>query len=121
MPPEKIKKRYYCREATDAGQWPASRRVSRYLELNREIDAHLTIKFNMILSQFYENKQFVIMPPNKKNQHYIPKSYFKLFTNGEDRIFVYNLNRQAVESSVNHLCCGDYFYSKDPSVDTICN
>jgi len=56
--------------------------------------------------------------PSKKNQHYVPQSYFRLFSDDGRRIYLYNLERKKlIEGNIKHLCSEKYFYSKNTSVE----
>ena len=56
--------------------------------------------------------------PAKKNQHYVPQSYFRLFSNDGKRICLYNLKRRSLlEVSIKHQCSKNYFYSKNTVVE----
>jgi len=56
--------------------------------------------------------------PAKKNQHYVPQSYFRLFSNDGKSICLYNLKRRKLlEVSIKHQCSKNYFYSKSTSIE----
>ena len=58
--------------------------------------------------------------PEMKNQHYVPKSYFRLFSKNGTHIELYNMKRQkSFTASINHICSKDYFYSKDTKIESV--
>ena len=57
---------------------------------------------------------------DNKNQHYVPQSYFRLFSKNGTNIEAYNLKRkQSYTSSIRHMCSKDYFYSKDIKIEQV--
>ena len=53
-----------------------------------------------------------------KNQHYIPQSYFKLFSGDGRSIYVYNIESKEVKKKgIKNLCSESYFYSKEPILE----
>jgi len=58
--------------------------------------------------------------PQNKNQHYVPQSYFRLFSKNGTHIEAYNLKRkQSFTSSIKHMCSKDYFYSKNIEIEKV--
>jgi len=56
--------------------------------------------------------------PAHKNQHYVPKFYFRFFSN-DGKIEVYNLKRgESFTTSIDNICSKNYFYSKNTEVET---
>lgn len=56
--------------------------------------------------------------PEYKNQHYVPKFYFKSFSLDGKAIELYNLKRkQNITTPINPMCQKDYFYGKDGDVE----
>lgn len=55
----------------------------------------------------------------KKNQHYVPKCYQKLFSNDQKSIGVYNIAKDITifSASIKNQLSRDYFYSKDLKVE----
>jgi len=57
------------------------------------------------------------MPAHKK-QHYVPKFYFRFFSN-DGKIEAYNLKRgKSFTTSIDNICSKNYFYSKNTKVET---
>lgn len=60
--------------------------------------------------------------PAYKNQHYVPKFYFRFFSNDGKNIESYNLKRkQSFTSSIDTICSKNYFYSKNTEVEKSLN
>jgi len=58
--------------------------------------------------------------PQNKNQHYVPQSYFRLFSKNGTHIESYNLKHQkGFTSSIRHMCAKDYFYSKETEIESV--
>lgn len=54
-----------------------------------------------------------------KNQHYVPKFYFRLFSE-KCVVEVYDLNDKIFHpGSCKHLCAEEWFYSRDPAIEKI--
>lgn len=53
--------------------------------------------------------------PHNKNQHFIPKCYFKLFSKNEKTICVFNLkNKRFIEfATIKGQCSKNCFYGKN--------
>ena len=55
---------------------------------------------------------------NNKNQHYVPQSYFRLFSKDNMHIESYILAREeCFTSNIRHLCSENYFYSKNTEIE----
>src|SRR3989344_1067808 len=54
-----------------------------------------------------------------KNQHYVPKFYFRLFSKNQNSICSFNIsNEKFIEhASIKSQCSKDYFYSKDKKIE----
>jgi hypothetical protein len=56
-----------------------------------------------------------------KNQHFVPKSYLRAFSErGEGKsVHLFNIDRRRLiyGAPTKHQCSGDYFYGKDPAID----
>ena len=55
----------------------------------------------------------------KKNHHFVPQSYQRLFSNDGKSIGVYNIKKNLLinQSSIKNTMSKDYFYSKDQNVE----
>ena len=55
----------------------------------------------------------------KKNHHFVPQSYQRLFSNDGKSIGVYNIKKNFIvrQSSIKNTMSKDYFYSKDQNVE----
>lgn len=55
----------------------------------------------------------------KKNHHFVPQSYQRLFSNDGKSIGVYNIKKNLLinQSSIKHTMSKDYFYSKNQNVE----
>ena len=56
-----------------------------------------------------------------KNQHYIPKFYFKQFSQNGKTICVFNISKElSIENApITGQCSKDYFYSKNIEVEKL--
>lgn len=59
---------------------------------------------------------------SNKNQHFVPRCYLRPFTldGADSAINLYNIDRQKFieRAPVKHQCSGDYFYGKDPLLES---
>lgn len=59
---------------------------------------------------------------SNKNQHFVPRCYLRPFTidGSSSAINLYNIDRQKFieRAPVKHQCSGDYFYGKDPLLES---
>lgn len=55
----------------------------------------------------------------KKNQHYVPQSYLRLFSNDGKNIGVYHINEDKIipSAAISNQVSEDYFYSKDIRIE----
>ena len=55
----------------------------------------------------------------KKNHHYVPQSYQRLFSNDGKSIGIYNIKKNITfnQSSIKNTMSKDYFYSKDEKIE----
>lgn len=57
--------------------------------------------------------------PEKKRQHYVPKSYMRSFANERKMFAIFNLKNRKSHYPVPYddQCCADYFYGKDTELE----
>ncbi len=55
--------------------------------------------------------------PEHKNQHYVPRFYFKLFTDKDVVNSYYLGENNFFTDKINDLCSKDYFYSKNSELE----